>query len=298
MARNLMVSINSRNKKKAIMLLGDLILVPLALWVAFSLRLGEFYIPYNNIPYLFLLAPFISVPIFIRFGLYSAIIRYIGFHALWAVMQAVTLYALIWGLIALLSGLEGLPRSVIFINLLITPLFVGGSRMVVRWLLAGVNPVKLLSNLKNTRKNVVIYGAGSAGIQLATALSYGSEYNPIAFIDDDKSLKNQRINGHRVYTFVQLARLIEKFNVTDVLLAMPSASRSQRNKVVKLLEPYAVHVQTLPSIDDLALGKVKIENIRDVEIGDLLGRDVVSPNTNLLHANIKNKTVLVTGAGG
>ena len=144
----------------------------------------------------------------------------------------------------------------------------------------------------------MIYGAGSSGIQLATGLSYSSEYQPVAFIDDDPVLKGQQLSGYRVYSFISLGSLIEKHNVTDVLLAMPSASRSQRNKIVSLLEPYPVHVHTLPGIDELAQGKVKVEDIREVEIEDLLGRDRVEPNPDLLHANIKDKNVLVTGAGG
>ena len=293
---------NSRNKKKLVMLLGDLVLIPVALWLAFSLRLGVFYIPDLEIPYLFLLAPIISVPVFIRFGLYNAIIRYIGFHALWAVIQAVSLYALIWGTVALLSGVEGLlPRSVVIINWVIALLLIGGSRMIARWWLSGISPFQRISKLKGSqsgRKNVVIYGAGSSGIQLATGLSYSSEYQPVAFIDDDRALQNHRLHGYRVYSFVSLGNLIEKNNVTDVLLAMPSATRSQRNKIVNLLEPYPVHVHTLPGMDELAQGKVKVDDIREVEIEDLLGRDRVEPNPDLLHAKIKSKNVLVTGAGG
>ncbi|MFK5854536.1 MAG: nucleoside-diphosphate sugar epimerase/dehydratase [Bacteroidota bacterium] len=293
------MGVTTRKQKKLIMLLGDLVLVPAALWLAFSLRLGELYVPAQEIPYLFMLAPFLSVPIFIRFGLYNAIIRYIGFHALWAVMQAVTLYALLWGVLALISGFEGLlPRSVIIINLFITTLFIGGSRMIARWWLAGVNPLQRLSSIKNARKNVVIYGAGSAGVQIATALAFGSEYRPVAFIDDDALLKNQRLNGYKIFPFVHLGELIEKYNITDVMLAIPSASCSQRNKVVNSLEPYPIHVHTVPSIDELAQGKVKVGDIREVDIVDLLGRDLVNPNPDLLHANIQQKVVLVTGAGG
>ncbi len=296
------INITSRNKKKLLLVCCDILLIPTGLWLAFSLRLGEFYIPEGGIPYLFLLAPLISVPVFIRFGLYNAIIRYIGFHALWAVIQAVSLYALLWGVLALLSGVEGiLPRSVILINWVIAILLIGGSRMLARWWLSGVNPlqrVNSLSALRASRRNVVIYGAGSAGIQLVSALSFGSDYKPIAFIDDDRSLKNHQINGFRVYPFNYLGFLVEKHKVTDVLLAIPSASRSRRNKIVSTLESYPVHVHTLPSIDELAQGKVKIDDIREVEIEDLLGRDSVSPDPDLLHANITNKKVLVTGAGG
>jgi UDP-N-acetylglucosamine 4,6-dehydratase len=295
------MSFNSRNKKRILMLLGDLVFIPLALWVSLSLRLGIFYVPEAEIPYLFLLAPILSVPIFIRFGLYNAIIRYIGFHALWAVMQAVTLYALLWGVIALLSGVEGLlPRSVIIINWFVALLLIGGSRMIARWWLSGVNPLKRLklNNKLMARKNIVIYGAGSAGVQLATALSFSSEYRPVAFLDDDPLLRNHQVNGFRVYPFIKLGSLIEKYNVTEVLLALPSAARNKRNKIVSMLEPYSIHVRTLPGIAELAQGKIKIDDIREVEIEDLLGRDSVLPNTELLHSNIKEKTVLVTGAGG
>jgi len=292
---------NPRNKKRILMLLGDLIFIPSALWLSFSLRLGVFYVPEAEIPYLFLLAPIISVPIFIRFGLYNAIIRYIGFHALWAVMQAVTLYALIWGLVALLSGVEGLlPRSVVIINWFVALLLIGGTRMIARWWLSGVNPITRLklNDQLGARNNVVIYGAGSAGVQLATALSFSSEYKPVAFLDDDPHLKSHQVIGFPVFSFIQLGHLIDKYKVTEVLLALPSASRSQRNKIVSKLEPYPVCVRTLPGIAELAQGKMKVDDIREVEIEDLLGRDPVKPNCDLLESNIKEKVVLVTGAGG
>ncbi|VAW76706.1 UDP-N-acetylglucosamine 4,6-dehydratase, partial [hydrothermal vent metagenome] len=153
MLNNDSVDVNSRHKKRIIMLLGDLLQVPLALWVAFSLRLGEFYIPNQEIPYLFILAPIIAIPVFVRFGLYNAIIRYMGLHALWAVMQAVALYSLIWGVFSLISSIEGLlPRSVVVLNFFITLLFIGGSRMVARWWLAGVNPVQRLLKLHDAKK--------------------------------------------------------------------------------------------------------------------------------------------------
>ncbi len=299
MLKNDSVDVNSRNKKRIIMLLGDLLQVPLALWVAFSLRLGEFYVPSQGIPYLFVLAPLIAVPVFVRFGLYNAIIRYMGLHALWAVVQAVALYSLIWGVFSLISNVEGLlPRSVIALNFFVTLLFIGGSRMLVRWWLAGVNPVQRVLKLDNQRKNVIIYGAGSAGAQIATALSFSDEYKLVAFIDDDPFLKNHRVNGYKIHLFDEMGYLIEKHSVSDVLLAIPSATRSQRNKAINLLEPYSVHVRTLPSADEVAQGKVKIDDIRGVEISDLLGRDSVAPNTELLNGNIKKKIVLVTGAGG
>lgn len=292
----------TRNKKRLLMLVGDLFLVPVALWIAFSLRLGVLYVPEKDIPFLFVLAPVIAIPVFVRFGLYNAIIRYIGLRALWTVIQAVSLYALIWAAITFLSGVEGLlPRSVVIINWIVAILLIGGSRMLARWWFSGVNPIIRLSKLNSTfvsRKNVVIYGAGSAGVQLATALSFSSEYKPIAFLDDDLSLRNQHVSGFKVYQFMNLGNLIEKYNVTEVLLALPSVTRQERNKIVSNLEPYPVHVRTLPGIAEMAQGKLRIDDIREVEIEDLLGRDPVEPNSTLLYANIMGKTVLVTGAGG
>jgi len=157
-----------RSAKRLIVLLVDLILLPLALWMSFSLRLDTFYLPTDKIWYLFLAIPFIAIPIFIRFGLYRAVIRYIGFLAMWAVVKAVSLYTLVWGVVIVLGAIPGVPRSVLLINWLVTLLLIGGTRALARWWLTG--------NLKFTsegvgKRNVAIYGAGAAGIQIANALS-------------------------------------------------------------------------------------------------------------------------------
>jgi FlaA1/EpsC-like NDP-sugar epimerase len=284
-----------RTTKRLIVLGMDLLLLPLALWVAFSLRYGEVYVPVDKVIYLFLVLPVIAVPIFGRFGLYRAIIRYIGFKAMWAIFQAVSLYTLVWGVLVLLSGIPGVPRSVLLINWLVTILLIGGTRAIARWWLSGsFNPV----NQGGEKKRVIIYGAGSAGIQIANALASSRDFNPVAFIDDNPSLQRNYIQGLRIHPFSKIASLIEKFAVNEVLLAMPSLARSRRREVISRLEPYAVHVMTLPGMDDLASGKVKVDDVREVGVRDLLGRDQVEPNLELLHANVKGKAVLVTGAGG
>lgn len=287
----------SRLHKQIIIAGTDSVLLIAALWLSFSLRLGELYIPHNpTISWMFLVIPLLATPIFIRFGLYRAIIRYIGFHALWTVLQAVSLYAILLGLFVLLFRIEGVPRSVILINWIVAILFIGGTRMVARWWFADV-----LIDSKTARENrsrIVIYGAGSAGIQLASALSYSSEYKPVAFIDDKSELHNTHVNSLRVYPFDQLDKLIEKHSVEEVLLALPTASRSRRNEIIRSLENYPVHVRTLPGMADIAGGQVKIEDIKEVEIEDLLGRDPVAPYNDLLDLNIKDKAVMVTGAGG
>ncbi|MFT6494770.1 MAG: FlaA1/EpsC-like NDP-sugar epimerase [Cycloclasticus pugetii] len=283
----------SRRVKRAVTLLFDFIVITLALWVAFSLRLGEFYWPEGSVIWLFAVAPFIATPIFIKLGLYRAIIRYIGFHSLWVVVKAVSLYSLLIAFFVLLAGIEVVPRSVHIINWLVTLFMVGGSRMLVRWWLAGAVP----ANVGATR-NVVVYGAGSSGTQVLDQLSIKNGMKVVAFIDDEPSLLGRQIRDIRVRPFSHLSRLIERHGVKDVLLAMPSVSRSRRNQVIALLEPYPVTVKTLPTLAEIAEGEVTVDDIRDVEIEDLLGRDQVLPNKSLMAKNIHNKVVMVTGAGG
>ncbi len=231
----------SRNTKRLIILSVDLLLLPFALWLSFSLRLGVFYVPEGKIIYLFLAVPLIAIPIFVRFGLYRAIIRYIGFLAMWAVVQAVSLYTLIWGVLVLLTGtgIIGVPRSVVLINWLVAVLLIGGSRAIARWWLSG----SFSSTSKNRRKKrVIIYGAGGGGIQIARALSGSPDFHPVAFIDDNRALQKNYIQGLRVYSFNDISSVIENYKVNEVLLAMPSVSRSRRREIIVLLEPYPVRV--------------------------------------------------------
>lgn len=283
----------SRRIKRAVTLLFDFIVITLALWVSFSLRLGEFYWPEGSVIWLFAVAPFIATPIFIKLGLYRAIIRYIGFHSLWVVVKAVSLYSLLIAFFVVLANIEVVPRSVHIINWLVALLMVGGSRMVVRWWLAGLAPANV-----NAARNVVIYGAGSSGMQVLGQLNVKSGMKVVAFIDDEPSLHRRQMGDVRVHPFSHLSRLIERHGVKDVLLAMPSVSRSRRNQVIALLEPYPVTVKTLPTLAEIAEGEVTVDDIRDVEVEDLLGRDQVLPNKSLMAKNIHNKVVMVTGAGG
>ncbi|MDH3708441.1 MAG: polysaccharide biosynthesis protein [Cyclobacteriaceae bacterium] len=284
-----------RRIKQTILLSVDLFLIPFALWASFTLRLGRIYIPEGDILYLFIAAPVIAVPIFIRLGLYNAIIRYIGFMAFWAVIKAASLYTLTWGVLVLLTATPGVPRSVLIINWLMIILLVGGSRAIARWWLSG----SFKKGARNkTRSRVAIYGAGEAGIQIASALSNSFRFKPVAFIDDNPGLQGNYIAGLRVYSFKQLSSIIDNLAVTEVLLALPSASRSTRSRIISMLEPHAVHVITLPSLEDLASGEIKSNDVREVGLRDLLGRNPVDPDENLLTSNITGKVVMVTGAGG
>ena len=286
----------SRVVKRLIMMFVDVLLIVTILTLSFSMRLGEWFWPQGDLVYLLFFAPLVAIPIFIKFGLYRAIVRYIGFKALWVIVQAVSLYALVWGVIVLLSGAQGVPRSVILINWILGMLLIGGSRIIGRWWFSDKKSYSV--NAFDKRKNVLVYGAGSAGIQLATALTYSQELNPIAFIDDEPTLSNHQIMGLKVYSSNNLGGLVASMKIEEVLLAMPSASRERRNEIINNLEPYPVLVRTVPGVSELAQGKLKINDLNVVSINDLLGRDPVPPNQNYLRADITNKVVMITGAGG
>ena len=285
-----------RVNKRFIMIFTDMIIIIIVLLSSFSLRLGEWYWPNDEVIYLILIGPFIAIPIFIKFGLYRAILRYIGFKALWTIFQAMTLFALFWGVIVLLSGIQGVPRSVIIINWIIGALLIGGSRIIGRWFFS-LNESS--SNAKNTnQKNVLVYGAGSAGVQLATALSYSNELNPVAFLDDNNSLTNHQIMGLKIYPYHKLDKIIVSMKIEEVLLAIPSLTRERKNEIVNSLKLYPVRVRAVPGVSELAQGNLKIDDLHIVNIDDLLGRNLIPPNEKYLKSNITNKVVMVTGAGG
>ena len=286
----------SRFKKQLIMLFADVVMLVFALWASFSMRLGLFYIPTETVSLLFIVTPFIAIPIFIRLGLYRAIVRYIGFKALGTIIKAVSLYAVIWSALLFISGIAGVPRSVIFINWLAAILLIGGSRMVVRWWFAGIEITGPLH--EKNKKNIVIYGAGAAGMQLASVLVYSKEFAPVAFLDDKPELHKTTINSLRVYSIYELDKLIIQLDIDEIFLALPSVSHTTRKRIIQLLEKYPVHVRTLPSMTEVADGKIKLEDIKEVDLEDLLGRDSVTPDKELFDACIKNKSVMVTGAGG
>jgi FlaA1/EpsC-like NDP-sugar epimerase len=291
----------SRKVKRIISIAVDTVAIPLALWLAFCLRLGEFYTPPVQQLWIFFLAPAIAVPIFIKFGLYRAVIRYIGVDALWAISRAVLLFTLIFAVIVLAAEEYAavVPRTVYGIHAVIMMLFVGGSRMLARRLFTR-SQQKNWAELHTERyvPPVLIYGAGQAGAQLVAMLKMSNQMRPVAFIDDDHSLSHQQINGLTVYPFEQIVGLIERYQVRDILLAMPSASRRKRSEILEKLEQYPVHVRTLPDLMDIAEGKIEVSDIQEVDFGDLLGREPVAPDETLLHSNITDKVVMVTGAGG
>ena len=289
----------SRSNKKIIMILIDSFLLIFALLISFSVRLEYWYFPEKILIWLIFLCPIIALPIFLRFGLYQAVIRYIGFKALWAIVQSVTIYALLWGIIVFMIGVEGVPRSVIVINWSLSLLGMIGLRIFARSLLVGNFEFLLFNSISNSiKKNAMVYGSGDAGIQLVSALEHSDEYNIVGFIDDSKDLHGHQIKGLSVYSKHEIIHCINKFKVDEVLIAIPSLSRNRRLFIIKELEQYSFVVRMLPGITELAEGKISINDLRRVEIKDLLGRPKVEPYKELLDRNIVDKVVLVTGAGG
>lgn len=279
------------------MVLADSVALITVLLLSFSIRLGYWYLPQSDLFLVIFGSPIIASIIFIRFGLYRAVIRYVSFKALWSVVQAVSLYALVWGVLGFMFAVDGIPRSVILINWALTLLVIGGSRICARWIL--LRKTDLNNNSKSIgNKKVLVYGAGDAGIQLVSALEHSPEYNPVGFIDDLKELHGNYIGGLNVYSVEDIGEVIEKLNISEVLIAIPSISRARRLKIADMLEVYPISVRMLPSLSDLAGGRVSVNDLRKVSIKDLLGREPISANQKLLIKNIADKVVLVTGAGG
>ena len=284
----------SRFNKQVIMYFVDSITLVMILLASFSVRLGYWYFPENNLILLIYGSPLIAIPIFVRFGLYRTVIRYFEFKALFRIVQAVSLYALVWGILGFMSAIEGIPRSVILINWVQAILAIVGIRIFARSLIA-----KTKKNLKNgIFKKALIYGAGDAGVQLVNALEHSSEYEAVAFIDDSNELQKHQIIGLTIYSINDINHLIKKFQIDEILIAMPSVTRNKRLNIIQNLQKFPVVVKILPSVSELAEGKVKVDDLRVVSIKDLLGRPAVEPNIDLLGKNITSKPVLVTGAGG
>lgn len=295
-----------RRQKRLIQVAVDTVLVWLALWLAFLVRLGidEIANPLEAHPWLFLFAPLVSIPLFIHFGLYRAVLRYFGTDALIAITKAVTLSALVMGVIVYVYSNHKfvVPRSIVFNFWWLSLIMIGGLRLAMRqyflddWF--STTQHMPFSNTDNNLPKVAIYGAGAAGNQLVAALRMGRAMRPVAFIDDDKSIADRVIAGLHVYQPKNIQRMIDATGAQEVLLAIPSSSRGRRREILSFLENYPLHVRSVPGFMDLASGRVKVDDIQAVDIADLLGRDAVPAQEDLLERCVTKKVVLVTGAGG
>ncbi len=295
-----------RRQKRLIQVATDVVLVWVALWLAFFVRVGEadFVEPLGGHAWLFVVAPLISVPFFIRLGMYRAVMRYFGNDALMAIAKAVTLSTLVLALAVYWrsDAPKLIPRSMVFNYWWLSLVLIGGLRLVMRQYFLGdwFSPVSLtkFKTWDAGIAKIAVYGAGAAGNQLVAALRLGRVMSPVAFIDDDPGLQNRSIAGLKVYPAKRIAQMIEETGAAQILLAIPSASRSRRREILEMLEHFPLHVRSVPGFMDLASGKVQVEDIQEVDIADLLGRDAVPPQQALFEKCIRGKVVMVTGAGG
>lgn len=284
-----------RTVKRGIVLVLDAALCILTVWLAFYLRLGEFVSLSDRGWIAAVAAPVIALPIFIRFGLYRAVFRYIGGEALVTIANAVMVYGMIYFSIFTAFSIDGVPRTIGIIQPILLLIAIGGLRLLGRYWLTG-RYRELLR--RGTKKKVLIYGAGSAGRQLAGAIGDSPDLEVVGFLDDDQQIQGSVLGGKPVFAPARMGDLVEELGVVEILLAVPSASRARRNEILKRIRSLDVAVRTLPGLLDVARGSVTVTDLRPLEIEDLLGREPVVPDVSLLERNIRGKAVLVTGAGG
>lgn len=284
--------------KRTLLILNDIVMLSIALWAAYSLRLSQFYVPESlGMVLLMAAAPVIGVITFHLRGLYKLVTRFIGPEGTTRIYVAVIIAVLVWALLVLMSGIKGHPRSVVVIYGLIAAGLIRLSRQWAASMLLRAAPQHKGVSF-DERKNVIIYGAGTTGIQLLRALNETGQYNMVAFIDNNPSLAGQVVHGVKVLRPGKIGKVITTENVKEVLLAMPSALRSERRAAIRVLEPFPVVVKTLPALEEIASGHVEVSDLRPIEVEDLLGRDPVAPELELLTAHVRDKVVMITGAGG
>jgi len=280
--------------KQFIMLFVDVITLIFALWLAFVLRLGE-ALPIDYLHeswWVFLALPIVMIPLFVKLGLYRAVLQYIGIKVITTTFQATTISCLIVGFLMMFFRESNLPRSVLPIFWFIINVFVITSRFLFKGYLYSWD------SFVNSRKQTIIYGAGNAGVQIVESLKKSAVYAPIAFIDDDKGKQGTILNYLEVFPFSNIDKLIKEKGARVLLFAIPSSDQQQRTQILKKLTKYPLEVKVLPSVDNIVNGIVNLDAIKHVGVADILGRDSVEPNQKLLERNINQKNVLITGAGG
>lgn len=284
----------SRSRKRLAVIALDVLLSLLATWLAFSLRLDTLHVPNLVQLRVYLLVPLLAIPVFVRFGLYRAIFRYTGQAALVATAKAIAVFGALLSAVLLWTQWTMVPRSLGILQPLIFLILVGSSRAFARFWLAGLDFAGDHANAKR----LLIFGAGTAGVQTAVAMAVSRQFKLVGFVDDDPAKVGRSINGVMVSAAAQVQQRVLEEGITDILLAMPSASRQRRLSIIQSLNSLPVHVRTLPSMADLATGRVTVQDFRELDIEDLLGRDPVPPLPELLSRDLAGKVVLVTGAGG
>lgn len=285
----------NRSAKRALVVAMDCVLCVVAVWIAFSLRLGEWTLYNTPILTTASVALICWYPAAIINNIYRAIFRFAGSGMMLNLLKACLMMTVPMILVLMVLVVPGVPRTMGLLQPMVFLLLLVLSRVVARYLFSDVLSQR---SYRGQFKNVLIYGAGTTGQQLALSMRQEPGMRLTGFVDDDRHLHLQTMDGVRVYHSAELQKLIKRHDVTDVLLALPNVKRSEQNQIIERLESFPVHVKTLPNIAEMLDGRVSISNLRDLKIEDLLGRDEVPPNEELLDKTIAGKRVMVTGAGG
>ena len=288
-----------RHQKRVLLVTLDFLVLTTVLWAVMSVRYNRAYWPSDaNLALVLLAAPAMTIVTLAYAGLYRFVTRYLGSRGHTRIIGSVALAVLMWALVVLMSGQLSIPRTVVISYGVAAAAVIALSRYLIGWLLksSGIDVPSL--EPARERNPVIIYGASQSGVELARALTRSSSLEVMGFCDNSPTLWGQYIRGIKVYRPERLGRVIERFAIKEVLLAIPASERNERRLVLKELENYPVTVKVLPSIEDIAAGRVGVTDLRPLDVDDLLGRDSVPPIGDLLSRNTKNKCVLVTGAGG
>jgi len=278
--------------KRLLLVLLDIFLVLIALIASFSIRLDQLFLPNEEQYLLYVLSISSAILIFYWFNFYDTIIRFIGFTSISHIFYGISIYSLSWGSLVFLLRIEGIPRSVIFINWALLLVIIIGSRLSLRWILDR-------SSLKIKQvKKIAIYGSGSAGMQLYNLLKNSSTYKVVSFLDDAKKLIGRRIDGVKISDPKKIKLLLDKKNISELFIAIPSLNKANQKRIIDFLGQFPILVKTLPEVNNLINGSFTIKDLHEIDLNDLLGREKVSPDKALLDRNVKNKVIMVTGAGG
>lgn len=285
--------------KQIITLSFDVVILIFSLWLAFFLQSDDFISKHIITNWwLIIVVPIIAIPLFIKTGLYRSVLQYAGVKVITTSFQSITITCIIvtfihyYGRGYFLEINHALPRSIIIMFWFVSNTFIITSRFLLKGMIYSWD------TSVNKRKKTIIYGAGNAGIQLVESLTKSIDYAPVAFIDDDKQKQGTIINYLQIFSFENIDRVLKKYDVKLILLAIPSASQKSRVEILKKLSKFPLEVKVLPSVDNIVNGEVTIDSIKHVQVEDILGRDAVVPKESLLKKNIKGKNILITGAGG
>jgi FlaA1/EpsC-like NDP-sugar epimerase len=287
-----------RSVKRAILVACDVVMLTVVIFAIVWLRRFGIEDTTRGGLVLLAIAPIITVATFAWLGLYRLVTRFIGHHGHLRIASGVALATLVWALVVFMSGQQGVPRSAIMSYAAIGTISIIASRNGFTWLLKNSGVSAIIQLGEAPRKRVLIYGARSAGVRLLQAIRGAADHEPVGFIDPEPSLWGQYIDSLKVYRPEKMVRLIEARDVVEVLLALPASQRIERYRALDLLKGVPVIVKILPTLEDIASGHVTITDLREINVNDLLGREPVPPQSELLARDIKGKSVLVTGAGG